>query len=550
MSGARGANLVAAGIFLSRIAGLVRNVTLGVVLGSQSGVTDAFNFAMRLPNLLQNLLGEGSLSASFIPVYARLVEEKRDQEADDLAGAVVALLALVTGVIVVLGVLLARPLVWLFTSWENDPPTYELAITLTRITTVGIGFLVISAWCLGILNSHRSFFLSYVAPVIWNVTQIAVLVTFALVSWDVDDIAVAVAWAVVAGGLFQLLVQLPRVRRLAPTVRLNLTKSDARADVIGRFVPAIGARGVVQVSSYADLVLAAFLVKGALSWYSFSLPLYLLPISVFGFSVAASELAEMSRKSEDLEVVTGRLRPALARVLIPAGFVTAAYFAAAPTFVDAVYGWLSRLFDSGLSDPNKITTIAFVLAAFSIGLPATMTARVTQNTLYSLGDVKGPARIAIIRLFVSVTAGLILIFQLDWLTFSGQDVVRFDDVPHWPPWERVPEARRISDAIPHLGVVGLAFAASIAAWVEWSLLRRLLRKRLGGPITSGVGRAVTVAGVAAAIAMFLLRSVAVPSPLDAVVVGGGGLVVYGAALFVQGVRPDSASERRSVAATD
>ena len=337
MSGARGSNLVAAGIFLSRIAGLIRTITLGVVLGG-GAVTDAFNFAMRLPNLLQNLLGEGSLSASFIPVYARLVEEDRKRDADDLAGAVVALLALATAVIVVLGVLLARPMVWLFTSWESDPARYELTITLTRITTIGIGFLVISAWCLGILNSHRSFFLSYVAPVIWNVTQITVLVAFALLAWDVNDIAVAVAWAVVAGGLFQLLVQLPKVRRLAPTVRLNLAKTEARSDVLRRFTPALGARGVVQVSSYADLALAAFLVSGALSWYSFSLPLYLLPISVFGFSVAASELAEMSRKSEDLGVVTGRLQPALQRVLIPAGFVTAAYFAAAGTFVDAVYG--------------------------------------------------------------------------------------------------------------------------------------------------------------------------------------------------------------------
>ena len=536
MSGARGSNLVAAGIFLSRIAGLIRTITLGVVLGG-GAVTDAFNFAMRLPNLLQNLLGEGSLSASFIPVYARLVEEDRKRDADDLAGAVVALLALATAVIVVLGVLLARPMVWLFTSWESDPARYELTITLTRITTIGIGFLVISAWCLGILNSHRSFFLSYVAPVIWNVTQITVLVAFALLAWDVNDIAVAVAWAVVAGGLFQLLVQLPKVRRLAPTVRLNLAKTEARSDVLRRFTPALGARGVVQVSSYADLALAAFLVSGALSWYSFSLPLYLLPISVFGFSVAASELAEMSRKSEDLGVVTERLRPALQRVLIPAGFVTAAYFAAAGTFVDAVYGWLSRLFDRGLNDPAQITTIALVLTAFSVGLPATMTARVTQNTLYSLGDVRGPARIAIVRLVVSVAAGLVLIFQLDWLTFSDGELAAFDSFPHWPPWERVPTARRNSDAIPHLGVVGLALAASVAAWVEWALLRRLLSKRLGGSVGSGIARHVLVGGVAAALVMFGLASLGIPSPIDAAVVGIAGLGVYAGTLLVQGVRP-------------
>jgi len=538
MSRARGSNLVAAGILFSRISGLIRNVFIGVILGAQPAVTDAFNFAMRLPNLLQNLLGEGSLSASFIPVYAKLVEEKRDREADDLAGAVVALLAFVTAVIVLAGVLLARPLVWLFTSWEADPFKYELTITLTRITAIGIGFLVISAWCLGILNSHRSFFLSYVAPVIWNVTQISVLVVVGLLSWALDDIAIALAWAVVAGGLLQLLVQLPRVHQLAPTIRLNLGRTGSLDSVRRRFAPALAARGVVQMSSYADLVLATlFLVNGALSWYSFALPLYLLPISVFGFSVAASELAEMSRKSDNLEVIIERLRPALRRVLIPAGFVTAAYLAAAPTFVDAVYGWLSRLLDRGLTDPDKITTIGLVLTGFAFGLPATMSARVTQNTLYSLGDVKGPARIAVIRLVVSASASLVLILQLDWLTFAGNEIVEFGSFPHWPPWERVPEARRFSDAVPHLGAVGLALGSSVSAWVEWALLRRLLRKRLETRISSGWGRQVLVAGVVASIIMAAVSQLPIPSPIDASAVAIAGLGAYAVVLWFEGVRP-------------
>ncbi|MGI9595864.1 MAG: lipid II flippase MurJ [Acidimicrobiales bacterium] len=551
MSRARGSNLVAAGIFLSRIAGLIRNIVIGVVLGAQPAVTDAFTFAMRLPNLLQNLLGEGSLSASFIPVYARLVEQKRHREADDLAGAVVALLALVTSLIVVLAVLLARPMVWLFTSWEADTEKYELTITLTRITTIGIGFLVISAWCLGILNSHRNFFLSYVAPVIWNVTQIAALVGFSLLNWATDDIAVGVAWAVVAGGLLQLLVQLPKVRRLAPTVRVNLTPSEARADVLRRFFPALGARGVVQLSSYADLVLASiFLVSGALAWYSFSLPLYLLPISLFGFSVAAAELAEMSRQSDNLEVVGGRLKPALRRVLIPAGFITAAYLVASPTFVDAIYGWPSRVLgQEGLQDPAKITTIALVLTGFAVGLPATMTARVTQNTLYSLGDVKGPARVAVVRLLVSTGAGLILILQFDWLTFSGEEIVEFGDFPHWPPWERVPAERRLSDDVPHLGAVGLSLGASIAAWVEWVLLRRLLRRRLAGPVSSGWALPVAIAAVIASSIMAAASRFPVPSPLDAVAVGSAGLAAYALALWLQGVRPTLGSRQGLTSST-
>ncbi len=537
MSRARGSTLVAAGIFLSRIAGLIRNVVLGVVLGAQPGVVDAFSFAMRVPNLLQNLLGEGSLSASFIPVYAKLVEDGKESEADDLAGLVVTMLAIVTALIVVAGVLLARPLVWLLTGWEADPAKYELAISLTRITTIGIGFLVISAWCLGILNSHRSFFLSYVAPVVWNVAQIAALVFFGLAGWALDNIALAVAWAVVAGGFLQLAIQLPKVRRLAPTVRANLTATPAGNDVLRRFGPAVGARGVVQISSYADLVLAGLLVSGALGWYTLSLPLYLLPISLFGFSVAAAELAEMSRRSDSASVIAERLRPALQQVVVPAGLITAAFLAASNTFVDALYGWMSRLFDRGLVEPNKITVIALVLTAFAVGLPAAMTARVTQNTLYSMGDVKGPARIAVVRLVVGVVVGLVLILQLDWLSFDGDQITEFGDFPHWPPWERVPEARRISDTVPHLGAVGLGLAASAAAWTEWILLRRRLRRRLGTSISSGWARPVTVGGVLAGVAMFGLARLSIPSPIDAIVVGLAGVAVYGAALWIQGVRP-------------
>jgi putative peptidoglycan lipid II flippase len=531
--------LVAAGILASRTTGIIRFMVMGTVLGGDKAVTDAFAFALRLPNLLQNLLGEGSLSASFIPVYARLVEQDRRREADDLAGAVLALLALLTVAIVVVGLLLSPALVGLFTDWEADRDRFDLAVTLTRITTIGIGFLVISAWCLGILNSHRSFFLSYVAPVVWNGAQIAALVVFGLLAWSETDIAVAVAWAVVVGGIAQVLVQLPRVRRLAPALRPNLTITESLRTVIGRFGPAVGARGVVQISSYADLALAGLLTVGALTWYTWALPLYILPISLFGFSVAAAELAEMSRTTGGPEAVAERLTPALRQVLVPAGLVTAAFATLSGPIIDALYGWLSRLTGRGFTDPADITTIALVLSAFALGLPATMTARVSQNTLYSLGDVRGPARIAVLRLVVSVTLGLVLILQLDWLTFDDGAVVRFGDVPHWPPWERVPEARRLGDAIPpHLGVVGLALAASVASWVEWVALRVRLRRHLGHPVRSGWARQVTLAGVAAGVVMALLGRLPVPSPLDAAVAGVAGVAVYGGALRVQGLPVD------------
>lgn len=540
--GGSGSNLVAAGILLSRVAGVVREVVLSIAFNGAGPVTDAFRLAMRIPNVLQNLLGEGALSASFIPVYARLVEDGEEGEADRLAGAVAGFLTAATAVIVAVGVLAARPLVAFFSQFDDaEPELYDLAVDLLRITTVGIGFLVLSAWCLGILNSHRSFFLPYVAPVLWNGVQIAVLVAVVLIGLDVEDIAVAAAWAVLAGGLAQFAVQVPRVRRLAPHLRFSLRRTADVDDVLSRFAPAVGARGVVQISSFVDTFLAGvLLVFGGLSLYLFALPLYLLPISLFGFSVAASELAEMSRRSGSEAMVAERVRPALRRVILPAGFVAVAYVVAGRPIVDAIYGWPARIFDKGFT-PAEVTAVSLLLGAFAVGLPASMTARITQNTLYSLGEVRGPARIAVVRLVVSVAVAAVAMVQLDWLFVAGEagtSIERFGDVPHWPPWERVPEARRIDEdlGVPHLGAVGLAVGSAVASWVEWVLLRAMLRRRLGIPVRSGWARQIALAAVAAGLVMTAARLLPIPSPIDVVIIVALGAGTYIGTLWMQGVR--------------
>ena len=208
-----------------------------------------------------------------------------------------------------------------------------------------------------------------------------------------------------------------------------------------------------------------------------------------------------------------------------------------------MFGWISRLFDRGLTDQPSILVIGYLLMALAIGLPAAITARVTQNTLYSLGDVKGPARIAVIRVAVSVVTSLVLMLQFDWLTFDASSVVEFGDFPHWPLWERVPAARREDDAFLHLGVVGIGLGTSLAAWTEWALLRLRLRSRLGpsakDAVSSDWGQQVTIAGIGAAAAMFMAAMVPLPSPVDAFLTVVVGLAVYGSLLWIQGVRPPS-----------
>src|SRR3984885_8847649 len=165
---------VATGILLSKIIGLIRERVFAYYFGN-SMAADAFKAAFRIPNMLQNLFGEGVLSASFIPVYARLNAEERHEEATRTAAAIFVLLLVISSVLVLVGFLFAPWLAGVI-GWGYSGETRLLTIQLTRVLFPGAALLVMSAWCLGILNSHRRFLLSYTAPVVWNFAMIATLV--------------------------------------------------------------------------------------------------------------------------------------------------------------------------------------------------------------------------------------------------------------------------------------------------------------------------------------------------------------------------------------
>ena len=250
---------VAAGIFLSRIAGLVRERVIAHYLGL-SPAAAAFRAALRIPNLLQNLLGEGVLSASFIPVYARLLAEGRIEEASRVARAIGTLLALSASGVAALGVLAADPLVELLAPGFDDA-TRALTVRLVQILFPGTALLVMSAWCLGVLNSHRRFFLSYVSPVLWNAALIGAAIAAGrrLAGHD-DDLARWIAYGAVIGSAAQFLVQLPAVIRLLRGVRPSLdVKHDGVRQTLRAFVPVLLGRGSVQISAYVDQILASFL---------------------------------------------------------------------------------------------------------------------------------------------------------------------------------------------------------------------------------------------------------------------------------------------------
>jgi putative peptidoglycan lipid II flippase len=520
----RSAALVGAGIFLSRLAGLVRERVIARYLGVSLAV-DAFRAALRIPNLLQNLLGEGVLSASFIPVYARLLGDEDEERAGQVAGAVAGVLAAVSGVLVVIGVVFARPLAILLTPGFTGE-RLDLTVTLTRVMFPGVGFLVLSAWCLGILNSHRKFFLSYVAPVIWNAAQIAAVVGAAVWGLSGDSLATALAWGVFAGGVLQFLVQLPSVRQVAGRIRPTLRTDLPEVRTVGRrFVPVVAGRGVVQLLAYVDLMLASLLAVGAVSALGYAQVFYLLPISLFGMSVAAAELPEMSRLSDhEAAALKARLNEGLARISFFVVPCMAIYIAAGDLVVGA-------LLQTGAFEENETRLVWYVLAAFCVGLLSTTGSRLLQNAFYALGDARTPAKFAAVRVVLAAGLGYVLMYQFDRLGLVGDSVVRLGHLP--APLRPLPDAIRNNDAgALRLGAVGLALAAGATSWVEFTLLRRRLapvagRLRVGG----GHLARTAVAGIVAAAVAAVLRSFVddLPPIVGAVLAIGPASLAYVAA---------------------
>ncbi len=526
---ASGPLLVALGIGASRLAGLGRETVASRLLGN-TAAGDAFAVAMRIPNMLQNLLGEGVLSASFVPVYSRLLDEADYQGGDRtdpgrVAGAVAAALMAIVGLAVALIVTLSRPITFVLAP-GLEGERFELAVSLVRITALGTGFAVLSAWCLGILNSHRRFFVSYAAPVLWNAVQVGALVAAWILAFDLDGVARALAWGVAGGGLAQLLVQLPLTIRLARGLRLRWTRGHTGLrEIRRRFGPAVLGRGVVQVSAYVDLMLASLLATGAVAALYRAQILYMLPVSLFAMSVAAAELPEMSRLADDPAAVAARSRAAISRVAFWMLLAAAVYAAAG----DLIVG---LLFEGGVFESADTVLVWFVIAAYALGLPATGVSRVLQNACYAQGDTAGPARIAAIRVAVSAAVGIVVMFPLDRIVVGPDGLLGAADA-FGLAWA-LPAAERALDDVVRLGAVGLALGSAVAAWTEITLLSR--RLGLAGAVRSALGTLATAGAVSfAATAALKLLVDGWPVILSAPLVATAAVGAYTVVAYRSGV---------------
>jgi putative peptidoglycan lipid II flippase len=436
----RAAAVVAVAILLSRLAGLVRQRVTAHFFGTGL-VADVIAAAFRIGNLAQNLLGEGTLSASFIPIYAKLRAEGRDAEAMEFARAALGLLSVAVVVVSALGVALA-PYVSLLFAAGFDADKLDMTAGLVRILFPMTGLLVLSAWALGVLNAHRRFFLPYAAPVLWSAAQIAALLVGG--SWLMlsgEPLAKVLAAGALVGAAINFAVLLAAVRPLLDKLRPTFDHRNAALREAARRLPSvILGRGVIQISGLIDTLLVSFVGTGANAVFAYAQMLYLLPMSLLGTGEAAVSLPEMARDTaqpgeERDQRIRTRLGATLARVTI----------LAVPAMIVLIFfgvELITVVLRTGAFDESSTLRTAAVLRIYGLALLANASVRLFATTYFALGDTRVPARFAVVRLVASTTIALALLRPL--------------------------------------GVVGVVTGAAAAGWIEALLLGWQLRQRLGG----------------------------------------------------------------------
>lgn len=442
----RHAFLVGAGILISRIIGLVRQRIFAYYFGT-SAAADVFSAAFRIPNFLQNVFGEGALSASLIPVYAGLLAKGEEEEANRVANAILTILALLTSIIVLLGII-STPYLIGFIAPGFEGEKRELTVQLVKILFPGAGLLVMSAWCLGILNSHRKFFLSYTAPVIWNCAIIAAMFLYGN-RVEQNYLAAITAWGSVVGSALQFAIQLPTVFVLIKRIKFVFDFASANVrTVVRNFFPVFFSRGVVQISAYVDAMIASFLGDGPTSLLQYTQSLYTLPVSLFGMSISAAELPAMASALGDDVEVSSQLRARL-----DAGLKRIAVFIVPSSMAFLAFGDVlaASVYKTGKFGDHDVRLVWGTLAGASVGLMASTLGRLYSSTFYAIKDTRTPLKFAIIRVVLTTILGYfgalyippMLGLELQW------------------------------------GTVGLTLTAGIAGWVEFLLLRRSLNAKIG-----------------------------------------------------------------------
>ena len=481
---ARSAGVIGAATLTSRVLGLVRDQVLAWLFGAGNAM-DAFYVAYRIPNLMRDLFAEGAMSAAFVPTFTRRLKQHGKAAAWQLGNQLINALLVVTGLLVLLGIIYARPLTVLIAGdYAAVPGKLELTATLTRILLPFLSLVAVAAAMMGMLNSLNRFFIPALSPAMFNVGVILsafLLVPFAPALGLHPIIAIAVG--MLLGGIGQIAFQVPALRREGYRYRPELNPSDPGLREILRLMgPGTLAGGAVQINLLVNTILAAGEGTGAVSWLSYAFRLMYVPIGLFGVSIATATLPVVSRfaAQNDPDGMRRTIGDALRMMLMLIVPALVGLMVLAEPIVRVI-------FERGSFAPADTAATAAALVFYAPGLLGYSAVRISVPCFYALKDSVTPTLISVVSVMLNLVLNLTLV---QWMGYRG-----------------------------------LALGTSIAAIVNAALLYILLNRRIGGLASGTLLAAVWKIAVAAAV--MGVAVVGVQGGLEAVWPHGGLLPALG-----------------------
>jgi len=390
---------------LSRILGFVRDMVCAYLFGATAAF-DAYLVAFKIPNFMRRLFAEGAFSQAFVPVLAEYQQTHSEDKVKAFVNHMAGTLGTVLLLFCLLGIIFAPLIVIIFApGFIHDPYRFSLATHMLRVTFPYLFLISLVAFSGAVLNTYSRFAAPAFTPVLLNVAIITAAVWFT--SYFTEPV-IALAWGVTAGGVLQLLFQLPFLQRIRMLPKPKFAWRDAGVRrVLKLMVPALFGVSVAQISLLIDTIFASFLAAGSISWLYYSVRLTYFPLGVFGVALATVVLPHLSRKHANK--ATGEFSASLDWALrsllvvgIPAGI--GLLLLAGPL--------LTTLFQYDKFNAFDVLMSRESLWAYSIGLPAFMLVKVLAAGFYSRQNIKTPVKIAAIALGTNIVLNFALVFSL------------------------------------------------------------------------------------------------------------------------------------------
>ncbi|HPL46693.1 MAG TPA: murein biosynthesis integral membrane protein MurJ [Smithella sp.] len=402
---ARAAGIVGAATMVSRVFGLARDMVIAAFFGA-SWMTDAFWVAFRIPNMLRRLLGEGSLTVSFVPVFTEYLEKKTKEQALELAYNAITLLSIILAVISVLGIILSPLIVGLIApGFISEPKQFALAVFLNRLMFPYIFFIALVALCMGILNSFRHFTAPALSPVLLNIAIIGA--AFFLRPFFAEPIT-SLAIGVLIGGVLQLAMQWPFLRKFGVKLKFRFNPKHPGIKQIGvLMIPAILGAGVSTINVFVGTILASLLPGGSVTYLFYADRIMELPLGIFAIAIGTATLPSFSK-----HVAAGNMDELKSGISFSLRLMLFLTIPAMAALMALNLPIISVLFQRGAFDVTSAVYTGQALFCYALGLWAFSVLRVFVSSFYSLQDSKWPMKAAVIALIVNVVASLILMYPL------------------------------------------------------------------------------------------------------------------------------------------